>query len=103
MDIVTEIVNLKTLDSISDEQFIEIVNELEIKFHSRQEGFINTELLKKEQVNSWIIIQHWKTITNANLASKKMFKESITEKFRNALDPQTVKINLFSQMKTWGF
>lgn len=101
MNIITEIVNLKTINGITDEEFIQIVDELECEFHSKQGGFIDSELVKTDKADNWMIIQHWKSKEEASLASKKMFEEKITERFRNALDPQNVKIMLLPQIKSW--
>ncbi len=101
MSIITEIVNLKTISGITDEEFIEIVNGLECEFHTKQEGFMNSELVKGNETDNWMIIQHWKSKEEASLASKKMFEEKTTERFRNALDPQNVKIMLLPQIKIW--
>jgi hypothetical protein len=35
-------------------------------------------------------------------ASQEMFEESITENFRNALDPKSVKMIIYNQIQTWS-
>ena len=42
MKIITEIVEFNVEENLSKEEFIEIVNELELKFHYIQSGFIDT-------------------------------------------------------------
>lgn len=101
MKTITEIVKLGTVKDVSREDFMEIVNDLEIKFHAIQPGYIDTELIIDEKSEEWTMIQHWDSIENLKNASGKMFKESSTEKFRSVLDPQKVKISIHSQIKTW--
>ena len=101
MKIITEIVEFNVEENLSKEEFIEIVNDLELKFHSIQSGFIDTELLYDEKSQKWIMIQHWESIEDLKRASSKMFKDSSTEKFRKALKNQTVKMNIIPQIKSW--
>ncbi|MCC0639242.1 MULTISPECIES: antibiotic biosynthesis monooxygenase [unclassified Clostridioides] len=101
MKIITEIVEFNVEEHLSKDAFVEIVNDLEINFHSVQSGFIDTELLYDEKTQKWIMIQHWDSIENLKSASSKMFKNTSTEKFRNALKAQTVKMNIIPQIKSW--
>lgn len=71
MCIVTEIVNMKLMKDIAKEEFIAIVDELENDFHSKQAGFIDTELLYDEPNDLWIMVQHWETMEQLKAASKK--------------------------------
>ncbi|MDB0438237.1 antibiotic biosynthesis monooxygenase [Clostridioides difficile] len=101
MKIITEIVEFNVEEHLSKDEFVEIVNDLEINFHSVQLGFIDTELLYDEKNQKWIMIQHWDSIENLKSASSKMFKNTSTEKFRNVLKSQTVKMNIMAQIKSW--
>ncbi|MBY2476735.1 antibiotic biosynthesis monooxygenase [Clostridioides difficile] len=101
MKIITEIVEFSVEENLSKGEFIEIVNDLEMKFHSRQPGFIDTELLYDEKSQKWIMIQHWDSMEDLKNSSSKMFKDSLTEKFRKALKSQTVKMNIMPQLKSW--
>ena len=58
----TEIVTLKTVEGITGDQFISIVDALEKNFHSKQPGFLDTELLYNEKADEWIMIQHWDSL-----------------------------------------
>lgn len=98
--ICTEIAEFQVIPGISDEDFIRIVEDLEENFHSKQDGFINSELVRGNS-SQWLIIQHWDAVEQAKEASKKMMKESITEKFRESLDPKTVKIRYLSNVQNW--
>lgn len=58
MSIATEIVTMKTIQGVTRDVFIPIVEALEMNFHSKQSGFIATELLYDEENGGWIMIQH---------------------------------------------
>ena len=47
-------------------------------------------------------LQHWDSSDQAKEASKRMMKEPITGKFRESLDPKTVKIRYLSNVLNWG-
>lgn len=102
MIIVTEIVIMKTISGTSKEDFEGIVDELEKNFHSKQSGFIDSELLYDEEANEWCMVQHWMSAEQLKAASKKMFQAEESALFVKTLDPKTVKMKVLPQIKTWG-
>jgi len=99
--IITEIVRMKTVDGITKDDFIGIVDGLEKNFHSKQEGFIDTELLFHNQENEWYMIQHWNSEDDLKQAAKKIFMEKAAEDFVNSLVKQSVKMLILPQISTW--
>lgn len=99
--IVTEIVEFKLTRVMTDEEFIPIVDALEINFHSKQKGFIDTELVRGKESGQWLMIQHWESLDDAKEVVKMMMKIPITEEFRQSLDPTSVKMSLLYKVKTW--
>jgi len=102
MSIMTEIVTFQTIENVTKEEFISIVDGVEKNFHSLQLGFIDTELLYNDVAKEWIMIQHWDGKENMQSASKEMFDNPITETFINALNTKSVKILRFPQVGTWA-
>ena len=102
MDIVTEIVTMKTIPGITRSEFENIVNNLEQDYHSKQDGFIDTELLYDEPVDEWIMVQHWKSAKHLRCASQKMFQADEASEFVKSLDRKSVKMKILPQIKTWG-
>jgi antibiotic biosynthesis monooxygenase (ABM) superfamily enzyme len=101
MGIITEIVTMKTIEGVTRDDFINIVDELEKNFHSKQSGFIESELLFNDKTNEWIMIQHWDNLGNLQSASKKMFGNTVTEPFVKSLDPKSVKMLMLPQLGKW--
>jgi len=101
MNIITEIVTFKSRDEIPKEEFIAITDGLERKFHSLQPGFINTELLWDEASGEWIMIQHWDSRETQKATSAGIFKSEAAEEFVKAVIPNTVKMRILPQIKTW--
>lgn len=99
--IITEIVRMKTIEGITKEEFIEIVDGLEKNFHSRQKGFVDTELLYHEEEHEWYMIQHWTSKEDLKEASKKIFTDKNAESFVKSLNTQSIKMLLLPQIATW--
>ena len=97
----TELVTMKSEESVTKEEFISIVDGLEKNFHSKQSGFIDTELLYDEANGLWVMIQHWESVEQLKAASDKMFNDSAAEPFVKALNPESVKMTIAPQIKLW--
>ena len=102
MNIATEIVTMSLVEGVGNDEFIKIVSGLEREFHSKLQGFVDSELLFNEKSNEWIIIQHWSSLDNMRAASKQMFNNPLTENFVKSLDPKSVKMLMLPQLGTWG-
>ena len=63
--IVTEIVEFEIVEGLEENEFLKIVDFLEENFHSKQKGFIDTELMKGREEGNYIQSrtrrQLWKT------------------------------------------
>ena len=98
MNIITEIVTMKTVEGITKSEFINIVECLEKDYHSKQPGFIDSELLHNSKTDEWIMIQHWNSMDSLQSASKKMFNNIITEPFVKSINPKSVKMIMLPQL-----
>lgn len=101
MAIVTEIVKMQIQDNISADEFIKIVDHLEREFHTKEPGFMDTELLHDAKENFWYMIQHWRGLEEMKAAAAQMFKSPLTEAFRNAVNPKAISITVLPQLQTW--
>ena len=102
MCIITEVVTMKTVEGITKDNFIIVVDGLERDFHSKQPGFVDSELLYNEKLDEWIMIQHWDGLDNLQSASKKMFDNTVTERFVKSLDPKSVKMLMLPRLGAWN-
>lgn len=101
MCISTEIVTMKLVSNITKDEFISIVDGLEKDFHSKQSGFIDTELLYDKQNDLWVMVQHWESMEQLKAASKIILKDSAAESFVKSLIPTSVKMTIVPQVKKW--
>lgn len=100
-EMVTEIVNFKTINGISNNELIKIINDLDTNFLSKTKGYIDTELIKGKEEQTWIIIIHWRTMVEANEGIKEFANSPLTEEYRNVLDPKSVSFHFTEQIQTW--
>lgn len=101
MNNATEIVQFKIRDGISGADFINIVEGLEANYHSKQPGFIDTELLCNEESATWTMIQHWESMELMETASEKMFGQEEAQPFVQSLIPDSVNMVMLTQLKKW--
>ena len=101
MSIITEIVTMKLEGNLTKNEFISIVDGLETNFHSKQPGFIDTELLYDEKNDVWIMIQHWQSAEQLKDAARKIFTDSAAEVFVKSVDPKSVKMVIAPQLGQW--
>ena len=99
---ITEIVTFRSAEGTPVEEFIRVVDGLELNFHSVQPGFIDTELLFDEKSEEWIMIQHWDTKENQKSASARIFKAAEAEPFVKSVIPASVKMRILQQLKAWA-
>ena len=100
-EIVTEIVSFKTISGISDNGLINIINNLDTNFLSKTKSYIDTELIKGKEEQSWTIIIHWRSMAEATEAIMEFAKSPLTEEYRNAIDPKSVNFHFTDQIWTW--
>ena len=98
--VITEIVSFEIISNVSNSDFINIVRSVEEEFHIKQNGYIDSELVKGTK-NCWTIIMHWESLEEVKQASKLMMKDPITENFRQVVIPTSVKMSYLEQCKTW--
>lgn len=102
MKCTTEIVTMKLVIDIPHDEFIQIINDLEENFHSKQPGFLDTELLYNDKSDEWIMIQHWEDLEQMKAASTKMFGNPVTETFVKLVDPKNIKMLMLPQLGRWS-
>lgn len=101
MNVITEIIMMKTVEGIGEEEFIYVVNSLEENFHAKQTGFIDTELLYNDKVSEWIMIQHWDSFETLKSASQKIFHDKAAKSFVESLRKESVKMIILPQIRKW--
>ena len=92
MSITTEIVTMKASQEVTKDSFISIVDLLEKDYHSKQQGFIDTELLYNEENREWTMIQHWASMEELKAASDKMFQDEGAPFFKSSAGKRSLPL-----------
>ena len=98
---VTEIVSFKTINGISDNELVNIINNLNTNFLSKTKSYIDTELIKGKEEQSWTIIIHWRTMAEATEAIIEFTKSPLTAEYRDAINPKSVSFHFTDKIQTW--
>ena len=98
---VTEIVSFKTINGISDNELIRIINNLDTNFLRKTKSYIDTELIKGKEEQSWTIIIHWRTLAEATEAIIEFTKSPLTAEYRDAINPKSVSFHFTDKIQTW--
>ncbi len=96
-----EIAEFKLAKDMARDEFVSMVDELEVNFHSKQEGFISTDLLDGADGRTYIMVQHWETIEHAHNASKAMMQSDLTLAFRSLMSPKDVSLRYLERIQKW--
>jgi hypothetical protein len=98
--IITELVKFKVLDTTTDEELMskaDIFND----FQKKQDGFIDAELVKDVKENSWYFIYHYESLEKVRIIGEKLRESKMFDELMPLLDPESVSITLYNQLKTW--
>jgi hypothetical protein len=98
--IITEFVKIEALQTTTDEQVITKAN-LVNDFLRNQDGFIDSELVKALEGNTWYLIYHIENLeklreVGAKLRSNKLFDELIPLTIEGSMS-----FSFFNQVRKW--
>ena len=98
--IITEFVKFKVPETTTDEQLIakaDIFND----FQKKQDGFINSELLKDTEENAWFFIYHYESMEKVKAIGEKMRSCNEFAEFKTLIVPGSIGVTFYPQLKKW--
>lgn len=95
---ITELVEVKVKENISDEKFIKTADDFVKNCFMNVEGFIDSELFKENETD-WKFIYHWESIESFESAGKSMISSEEAAKIKGMVDE--TKISTFEQICIW--
>ncbi len=96
--IVTELVEIRLKETITDEQFIEKADLLN-KFISNQDGFIDAEIAKGVENNIWCLIYHYENMEKVNAIGTRLRKSGLFKEINLLTIPDGTKVSFYMQMQ----
>ncbi|HEX2956973.1 MAG TPA: hypothetical protein VHO70_09070 [Chitinispirillaceae bacterium] len=88
------------MPTITDEQLLakaEIVN----GFIQKQEGFIDSELVKAVDGNTWYFIYHIESFEKLKLVGEKIRNSKLFDEITPLIVPGSMSVTFYNRLKTW--
>jgi len=94
---ITELVHFQSL--ATDVQIVDAINNLN-KFQGGLDGFLDSEISKEVNENSWCIIFHYENLEKVQAIGAKLRTSKEFEEFNSLIESESLKINFYHQQKT---
>lgn len=98
--IITEFVTFQVLESTTVEQLITKADFLN-DFQKKQDGFIDSELVKDVKENSWCIIYHYESFEKVKAIGEKMRNSKVFDEFTPLIVPGSLSVTFHHHLKKW--
>jgi hypothetical protein len=97
---ITELVKIEALQSTTEEQLMakaDVIN----GFLQRQDGFIDSELVKALEGNIWYFVYHIENMEKLRSVGEKLRSSKLFDELTPLIVPGSMSVSFFSQIKRW--
>jgi hypothetical protein len=98
--IIAEFVKMKVLETVTDEQLLSKANILN-DFQKLQDGFIDSELVKDMNENSWCFIYHFESMEKVKAIGEKMRSSNVFDEINPLIVPGSFSVTFYQHWKKW--
>jgi hypothetical protein len=98
--IITEFVKIELLQTTTDEQLLAASDKIN-DFLSKQDGFIDSELVKAIEGNTCYFIYHIENIEKLRVVGEKIRSIKLFEELMQLITPGSMSVTFLSQVKKW--
>jgi len=98
---ITEFVKFKALETTSDEQLISKADLNVNDFHKKQDGFIDAELVKDIEENTWHFIFHYESLEKIKAVGEKLRKSKEFGEFIPLIAPESIRASFHEHLVKW--
>jgi hypothetical protein len=98
--IITELVKMEALQTTTDEQIMakaDIIN----GFLQKQDGFIDSELVKALEGNTWYFLYHIENIEKLRVVGEKLRSNKLFDELTPLIVDGSISFSFFGQIKKW--
>lgn len=98
--IITEFVRIEGLQTTTEEQLLAkaaVINE----FLEKQDGFIDAELVKALEGNTWYFIYHIESLEKLKAIGEKLRSIKLFDEITSLIVPGSMSVNLYHRYKNW--
>jgi hypothetical protein len=97
---ITEFVKIELLQTTTDEQLLTAADKVN-DFLQQQDGFIDSELVKTLEGNTWYFIYHIENMEKLKTVGEKIRGIKLFDVLFPLITPGSMNVNFFSQVKKW--
>jgi hypothetical protein len=98
--IITEFVKIEALQTTTDEQVITKANLIN-DFLQNQDGFIDSELVKAFEGNTWYLIYHIENLEKLRAVGAKLRSNKLFDELAPFITEGSMNFTFFNQVRKW--
>ena len=98
--VITEFVEISVPETTTVEQFTEKAENFN-NFLSKQNGYIDGELVKALEGNAWRFIFHFENMEKVKAIGEKMRSSIEFNEFKSVIIPENLRVSFFHQVRKW--
>lgn len=98
--VITEFVKIEVLQTTTNEELlskVEIIN----NFLQKQDGFIDAELVKAVEENTWYFIYHIENFEKLKAVGEKLRSKKLFDEITPLIVPGSLIVTFHHQIKNW--
>lgn len=98
--IITELLKVEAKQTTTDEQMMakaDVIND----FIRKQDGFLDAELVKGTDGNTWYFIYHIENFEKLKVVGEKIRNNKLFDEIASLIMPDTMRVAFYNQLKKW--
>lgn len=99
-NVITELLKIEALPGTTPEQVVEKADFINA-FISGQDGFIDSELIRAVEGNTWYFIYHIENMEKLKAVGEKIRSIRLFGELMPLIEPDSMKVSFFRKMKSW--
>lgn len=99
-NVITELLKIEALPGTTTEQVVEKADVIN-SFISQQDGFIDSELVRAVEGNTWYFIYHIENIEKLKAVGEKIRNQGLFGEIFPLIEPDSMKVSFYQKVKTW--
>lgn len=98
--VITELLKIEALPGTTSEQLVEKADVIN-SFISQQDGFIDSELVKAVEGNTWYFIYHIENMEKLKVVGEKIRNSRLFAEIMPLIEPDSMKVSFYQSEKSW--
>lgn len=98
--VITELLKIEALPGTTPEQVVEKADVIN-SFISQQDGFLDSELVRAVEGNTWYFIYHIENIEKLKVVGEKIRSNRLFGGIMPLIEPDSMKVSFYQKIKSW--